>query len=296
MSGLRLPGQARRGTRRAGGGSTPDWFPFGGAAPSPNGDKAPAPAATPAGAAPAAERSGIPATPLIAGALAFVLLALAIIWFWPGAGTVQATAHFPRAVGLFVGSDVRILGVKVGEVSEVVPEGTSVRVEFEYDDKYKVPSDAKAAVVAPSVVSDRYVQLHAGLQGRPDPRRRRRHPAGADRDAGRAGPDLLQPQRPQRGPRPRGRQQGRRSQPAAEGRGRQPRRPGRRTSTPPSTTSPRRSAPSPTARTTCSAPCATCRSSPRRWPRTTSRSGRSTRTSRASPTSWRGSGKSSPPR
>jgi phospholipid/cholesterol/gamma-HCH transport system substrate-binding protein len=168
MSRLRLPGHARRGSRRAGGGSMPDWFPFGGAASSPNGDKASAPAAaTPAGASPAAERSGIPATPLIAGALAFVLLALAIIWLWPGAGTVQATAHFPRAVGLFVGSDVRILGVKVGEVSEVVPEGTSVRVEFEYDDKYKVPADAKAAVVAPSVVSDRYVQLTPVYKGGP---------------------------------------------------------------------------------------------------------------------------------
>jgi phospholipid/cholesterol/gamma-HCH transport system substrate-binding protein len=167
MSGLRLPGHVRRGTRRAGGSAIPDWFPFGGASAPANG-KAPAPAAaTPADGEEAAERSGPRATPLIAGALAFLLLALAVIWFWPGAGTVQATAHFPRAVGLFVGSDVRILGVKVGEVSEIVPEGTSVRVEFEYDDKYKVPRDAKAAVVAPSVVSDRYVQLTPVYQGGP---------------------------------------------------------------------------------------------------------------------------------
>jgi phospholipid/cholesterol/gamma-HCH transport system substrate-binding protein len=169
MSGLRLPGQARRGTRtrRVGGATIPDWFPFGGASATPAAEKAPAPASAPAGGAVATERSGIPVTRLIAGALAFLMLVLAVIWFWPGAGTVQATAHFPRAVGLFVGSDVRILGVKVGEVSEVVPEGTSVRVEFEYDDKYKVPSDAKAAVVAPSVVSDRYVQLTPVYRGGP---------------------------------------------------------------------------------------------------------------------------------
>lgn len=167
MSGLRMPWQTRRGSRRTGGGSTPSWFPFGGGGSS----AAPAPASAavaPAGAAAAeTERSRIPATPLIAGALAFLLLLLAIIWFWPGAGTVQATAHFPRAVGLFVGSDVRILGVKVGEVREIVPEGTSVRVEFEYDEKYKVPRDAKAAVVAPSVVSDRYVQLTPVYEGGP---------------------------------------------------------------------------------------------------------------------------------
>jgi phospholipid/cholesterol/gamma-HCH transport system substrate-binding protein len=48
-----------------------------------------------------------------------------------------------------------------------VPEGTSVRVEFEYDDDYKVPRDAKAAVVAPSVVSDRYVQLTPVYRGGP---------------------------------------------------------------------------------------------------------------------------------
>jgi len=153
MSGLRLPGlAARRGARRAG--STSGWFPFGGggATAAPAGDAQGEDAVT-------AGRSGIPATRLIAGALALLLVLLLVVWFWPGAGTARATAHFPRTVGLFVGSDVRVLGVKVGEVLEVVPEGTSVRVEFEYDDSIKVPADVKAAVVAPSVVSDRYVQL-----------------------------------------------------------------------------------------------------------------------------------------
>ena len=36
---------------------------------------------------------------------------------------------------------------------------TRSRSKFEFDRKYKVPADAKAAVVAPSLVSDRYVQL-----------------------------------------------------------------------------------------------------------------------------------------
>ena len=174
MSPLRLPGQGTpRGSRRAGGFSTPDWFPFGPGAgnatatesatatttatttdrPTPVAGKTSAPRAA------AERRSGLPVTRLIAGALALLLLVGLVVSLWPGADTVRATAHFPRAVGLFVGSDVRILGVKVGEVREIVPEGTSVRVEFEYDDSHKVPRDARAAVVAPSVVSDRYVQL-----------------------------------------------------------------------------------------------------------------------------------------
>ena len=53
------------------------------------------------------------------------------------------TAHFPRAVSIYAGSDVRILGVNVGRVVAVTPEGNSVRVEMEYDAQYRVPDDAR---------------------------------------------------------------------------------------------------------------------------------------------------------
>jgi phospholipid/cholesterol/gamma-HCH transport system substrate-binding protein len=69
------------------------------------------------------------------------------------------TAHFPRAVSVYVGTDVRILGVNVGKVTAVIPEGNSVRVEMEYEAKYDVPADAKAAIVTPTLVADRFVQL-----------------------------------------------------------------------------------------------------------------------------------------
>jgi virulence factor Mce-like protein len=76
-----------------------------------------------------------------------------------GGGTRHVTAHFSRAVGVYVKSDVRILGVSVGRVTAIKPEGSTVRVDMEYDSKYKIPADAKALVVAPSIVSDRYVQF-----------------------------------------------------------------------------------------------------------------------------------------
>ena len=69
------------------------------------------------------------------------------------------TAHFARTVGLYKHSDVRILGVRVGEVTGIHPEGQTVRVDMTYDAKYKLPKDAKAVVVSPSIVSDRYVQI-----------------------------------------------------------------------------------------------------------------------------------------
>jgi phospholipid/cholesterol/gamma-HCH transport system substrate-binding protein len=96
---------------------------------------------------------------IVAGGVVLVLfLALAVV-LWPSGGSTHVRAEFVRAVGLYPGSDVRILGVKVGEVTSVTPHGDRVAVDFQYDDTYAVPADAKAVVVAPSVVSDRYVQL-----------------------------------------------------------------------------------------------------------------------------------------
>lgn len=68
-------------------------------------------------------------------------------------------ALFTQTVGLYPGSDVRVLGVKVGEVSEVAPEGEYVRVAFEVDGDVDIAADTDAVIVAPTLVSDRYVQL-----------------------------------------------------------------------------------------------------------------------------------------
>jgi phospholipid/cholesterol/gamma-HCH transport system substrate-binding protein len=101
----------------------------------------------------------------VAGLLVVALVVALAVVLWPGGGTKTARAEFVRAVGLYEGSDVRILGVKVGEVTSVSPHGDRVTVGFTYDEKYSVPADAKAVVVAPSVVSDRYVQLTPVYEG-----------------------------------------------------------------------------------------------------------------------------------
>ena len=75
------------------------------------------------------------------------------------ATTKTVTAHFPRAVSVYEGTEVRILGVNVGKVTAVIPEGNTVRVEMEYDAEYEVPADAKAVIVTPTLVADRFVQL-----------------------------------------------------------------------------------------------------------------------------------------
>lgn len=102
-----------------------------------------------------------PATALgkVVTGLVVVALVAAAFLFWPRQQQTTVSADFTRAVGLYPGSDVRILGVKVGQVEAVAPEGDHVHVTFSYDEKYRVPASAKAAIVAPSLVSDRYVQL-----------------------------------------------------------------------------------------------------------------------------------------
>ncbi|AKZ60213.1 putative secreted protein [Streptomyces ambofaciens ATCC 23877] len=91
-------------------------------------------------------------------ALAVVAAGLATARALDDGGT-RITAYFDRAVGIYAGSDLRVLGVRVGEVESVRPEGTRVRVELDLDDGVRVPASARALVIAPSVVADRYVQL-----------------------------------------------------------------------------------------------------------------------------------------
>lgn len=97
---------------------------------------------------------------------AVVLLAVGATWFVLRGNDVRTvTAHFTRAVGVYPGSDVRVLGVQVGTITDVVPEGGTVRVEMEYDADRPVPADAVAVIVPPSLVSDRYVQLAPVYRG-----------------------------------------------------------------------------------------------------------------------------------
>jgi phospholipid/cholesterol/gamma-HCH transport system substrate-binding protein len=97
---------------------------------------------------------------LLSSAAAALVVLVVAYTVWPVHSTQRRlTAHFSEVVGVFVGSDVRVMGVRVGEVTAVVPEGQTVRVDMRYDTSWPVPADVQALVVPPSVVSDRYVQL-----------------------------------------------------------------------------------------------------------------------------------------
>lgn len=71
----------------------------------------------------------------------------------------EVTAYFTKSVGLYPGNDVQVLGVPVGHITSVDPQDGRVKVTMEVDPEYDVAASTAAVIVAPTVVSDRYVQL-----------------------------------------------------------------------------------------------------------------------------------------
>jgi phospholipid/cholesterol/gamma-HCH transport system substrate-binding protein len=97
-----------------------------------------------------------------------VLLALVVVGLFTflGGGKVKTlTAEFPRTVSIYQGSDVRVLGVPIGKIDSVTPSGTDVIVKMHYDAGVKIPANAKAVIVSPSIVGDRFVQLTPAYTG-----------------------------------------------------------------------------------------------------------------------------------
>ncbi|MFD2395970.1 MlaD family protein [Prauserella oleivorans] len=72
---------------------------------------------------------------------------------------LRIAADFPAADGIFAGSRVALLGVPVGHVEEVRPQGSTVRVTMSLPGESRVPRDAHAYIMSPAVVSDRFVEL-----------------------------------------------------------------------------------------------------------------------------------------
>lgn len=95
------------------------------------------------------------------GGAVLVLLVVAGFLAWRSASQrgTEVDALFESTVGLYKGSEVQVLGVKVGTVTKVDPQGPVVRVSMKLEHGQRVGADTAAVLVAPTLVSDRYVQL-----------------------------------------------------------------------------------------------------------------------------------------
>lgn len=78
------------------------------------------------------------------------------------------TAYFTSATAIYPGDEVRVVGVRVGTIDEIEPLGTRTRVTLKVDRDVPVPADAKAIIVAPNLVSARYVQLTPAYGASPE--------------------------------------------------------------------------------------------------------------------------------
>ena len=81
--------------------------------------------------------------------------------------TYEVTAYFEKGIGLFPKSDVGVLGVPVGKVRSVEPVGTRVEVIMDIEKEFKIPEEATAQIIPPSLISDRFVQLSPAYTGGP---------------------------------------------------------------------------------------------------------------------------------
>ncbi|MGN2635132.1 MCE family protein [Nocardia takedensis] len=73
--------------------------------------------------------------------------------------TMRVTADFENIAGMFEGNPITVLGLEVGKVDKIVPKGTFIEVHMSIDGDVKIPKDAVAAIVSPSIVTDRHIEL-----------------------------------------------------------------------------------------------------------------------------------------
>ncbi|MBY4571395.1 virulence factor Mce [Gordonia sihwensis] len=69
------------------------------------------------------------------------------------------TAYFDDVSGIFTGNDVAVLGMPVGRITSVEPQGTRVKVTMTVDNSVAVPADVTAAIVNTSIVTTRHIEL-----------------------------------------------------------------------------------------------------------------------------------------
>ena len=69
------------------------------------------------------------------------------------------TVYFVSATGIYSGDEVRVSGVKIGTITAIDPVGGQARMTLHVDRGVPIPVDAKAVIVAQSLIAARFVQL-----------------------------------------------------------------------------------------------------------------------------------------
>ena len=99
--------------------------------------------------------------------VALVASVVVVVVLSSGPAQKEATAYFDQSVNLYPGDEVRVLGVPVGAIDTVTAEPTQVRVTLHYSLEDPLPASTTAAIVSPTLVGVRYLQLGPPYAGGP---------------------------------------------------------------------------------------------------------------------------------
>ncbi|MDN5913771.1 MAG: MCE family protein [Pseudonocardia sp.] len=102
---------------------------------------------------------------LAAGLVAAVVAAAVIVLV--NSSTKTGVAYFESVKSVYPDDRVKIQGVDVGTIESIEPAGDKVRMEFTYDSQYELPAEVKAAIVSPTLVATRFLQLAPAYTGGP---------------------------------------------------------------------------------------------------------------------------------
>jgi phospholipid/cholesterol/gamma-HCH transport system substrate-binding protein len=114
--------------------------------------------------------AGVSRASVIIGTLIVVLALVAGIVGWQLYQKLtnnSVVAYFTDTLALYPGDKVQIMGVKVGSIDKIEPAGDKMKVTFHYENKYKVPANATASILNPSLVASRNIQLSPPYTGGP---------------------------------------------------------------------------------------------------------------------------------
>ena len=84
---------------------------------------------------------------------------------WHTVTRTHIVAYFDNSNGIFVGDEVRILGVPVGAIDKIEPQPERAKITFWVDKRYSVPADAKAVILSPQLVTARAIALTPAYTG-----------------------------------------------------------------------------------------------------------------------------------
>src|ERR1700730_9511451 len=97
----------------------------------------------------------------------FVGISVMVTPWWKRVSRNTYVAYFANTNGVYTGDEIRILGVAVGTVEQIDPQPNAAKVTFTVDSQYAVPADVRAAILSPSLVTSRAIQLVPVYSGGP---------------------------------------------------------------------------------------------------------------------------------